>query len=130
MQSRRDKRRGFSLLEVLLAVAVIGLLAIPTFTALSNAASQEMRRVARFQMHEFALNLLEERLGVRDFTEEQGIYHDRFAFEVSVDDYPRPAQTRFDELIRFTRLTVVVEIEGADFRPVEVSQFVARKVQQ
>ena len=129
MLSNRRANKGFTLLEALLAAAILSLFAFPIIGAFSAAAEQDQRRLAELVMHEFAISLLEERVATRDFEPGGGTYEKRFAYTVSANPYDRRSETRFDDLISFTQLTVSVQLEGSAFGPVEVSQIVARKAE-
>lgn len=127
MRSRGRHSRGFSLLEALLAAAILAIFALPVLSAFSRAAEQGRPRTDQFDKFEFAVSILEERVALRDFSAETGVYENRFSFEVTAVPYQPETITRFDDLISFTELTVRADMIDDAGDPVEISQIVARK---
>lgn len=104
---------------------MLALIALPTITAFSSAAQLNGPRIEQYDMHEFAVSLLEERVATRDLNSGSGVYEDRFAFEITAMPYSPDESTRYDDLIGFTQLTVTVDILRRNAHAVEVSQIIA-----
>lgn len=125
MLSDRRSERGFTLLESLLAVAMVALFAIPVLNAFSRAAVLDQGRIAGFELHEFAVSLLEESVGAGDFEARSGNYGDRFDFSVEVREVATEQASRFDDLIDHIEVTVVASYTGQPETGVTLLQIVA-----
>lgn len=116
---------GFTLLEALLAAAILSLLSLAALAAFGQAARLAGSGASRLAEAEFAQSLLQEVEVLGPGPYREGTYRERFRYAVAVAPEPPLQPSRYDALIALWRVTASVEDLRRGDGPTTLSQVVA-----
>lgn len=130
MHFRRSGKRGFTLLEALLAAAALAFAAIALSQSYSQTAILSFRPEARLELVEFGHSLLTELASTKDYSDRSGLYGGRYSYFLAVIGEHPLAPSRFNKMIDFDRLDLTISDRRYPGLVEKLTLVVARKARQ
>ena len=125
---QRNPSAGISLLESLLAFAILSIVLASGYTAMSQLAGKESELRHRFLATEFARAALVEYLTPGTGFAQQGTYRDTWTWEISETPADGLFSTSLDSQFAFFKVTARVSSQVRPrLHPVELHRTVARR---
>ncbi|WP_425339668.1 type II secretion system protein [Parasedimentitalea huanghaiensis] len=107
--THRSRSSGFTLLEAMLAMAILGMVLAGIFTVTSRSLSQLGLATRELNDSEMARALLDEYLGTYPEMPASGTYQGAWSWQVREEQTIGLQPSQMDESISFIRVTVTVE---------------------
>lgn len=126
-KSLRNLRSGFTLLEVLLAFAILNFSLVTLFTIATRTTSAAAQARAELENAQFARSVLEEYVTTYPLLTTEGEYAGRWSWEISETQQPPIEENAQNEVFRLIRVTVMVRPPNSSGPDYELSTVVARR---
>jgi len=104
----QERSAGFSLVEVMVALAISGAILLLVFQGYSRSLSIPHRFNVRYFQTEFARSLLEEYAVRYPEMARTGIFHDQWVWEITEETVENTERVQFDSAIKLVKLTTRV----------------------
>lgn len=114
MLRSRQGDAGFTMLEAIIAVAVLAVLGVSILSSFTRTATQPRLVQLRYDVARFADSQLEEYIHSHPAMSMSGTYGDRWSWEIreTPEDHLQP--NRYEDLIDLVRVTIIAKEMESD----------------
>ncbi len=123
----RSRTGGFTLLEVMLAFAMLGMVLAATYSLSVRSMRQQIEARQDYELTAMARALLDEYVLTYPAMPTSGTYKDTWDWRITEAPQDVLEPTDYDYYFEFVRITALVKKKMSDSAPIELSTAVARR---
>lgn len=127
----RNPKHGFSLLETMLATAILSLVLGATYTLVGRTLNAQAVASQTYQMTSLARAILDEYTVTYPDLDRVGTYRNHWKWQIEEQKHAPLAATEFDRFFEFVEISVsIVPLNSRSQTPVELSTVIARRAKR